>query len=63
MGIAEGLLFHFDKMRPMLFKLRGIGDWVRLIPGHVDPALAYHERIHAIQDDCVVDEWPIDLRG
>jgi D-serine deaminase-like pyridoxal phosphate-dependent protein len=40
-----------------------VGDRIRLIPGHVDPTLAYHERIHVVQDDRVVDEWPIDLRG
>jgi len=40
-----------------------VGDRIRLIPGHVDPTLAYHDRIHVVQDDLVVDEWPIDLRG
>jgi D-serine deaminase-like pyridoxal phosphate-dependent protein len=40
-----------------------VGDRIRLIPSHVDPTLAYHERIHVVEDDRVVDEWAIDLRG
>lgn len=41
----------------------GVGDRVRLVPAHVDPTLAYHERIYVAEDDRIVDEWPIDLRG
>jgi len=33
------------------------------VPGHVDPTMAYHERIYACSGDEVVDVWPIDLRG
>ena len=40
-----------------------VGERVRLIPAHVDPTIAYHERIHVVEDDCVVDVWEIDLRG
>jgi D-serine deaminase-like pyridoxal phosphate-dependent protein len=40
-----------------------VGDRIRLIPGHIDPTFAYHERIHVVQEGRVVDEWPIDLRG
>jgi D-serine deaminase-like pyridoxal phosphate-dependent protein len=40
-----------------------VGDRVRLIPAHVDPTFAYHERIHVVDGDVVVDEWAIDLRG
>jgi D-serine deaminase-like pyridoxal phosphate-dependent protein len=40
-----------------------VGDRVRLIPGHVDPTVAYHERLWVIDGDEVVDEWAVDLRG
>jgi D-threonine aldolase len=42
---------------------RPVGDRVRLIPAHVDPTMAYHERAYLVRGDEVVDEWPIDLRG
>ncbi len=40
-----------------------VGDRVRLVPAHVDPTFAYHERIHLVEGDQVVDEWAVDLRG
>jgi D-serine deaminase-like pyridoxal phosphate-dependent protein len=42
---------------------RSVGDRIRVIPAHVDPTVAYHERFHVIRGDDVVDEWPVDLRG
>ena len=40
-----------------------VGDRVRVLPAHVDPTVAYHERMHLATDDNVVDTWEIDLRG
>jgi D-threonine aldolase len=40
-----------------------VGDRVRLVPGHVDPTMAYHERVYVYSGPDVVDVWPIDLRG
>ena len=40
-----------------------VGDRIRVIPAHVDPTVAYHERFHLVEGDRVVDEWPVDLRG
>lgn len=40
-----------------------VGDRVRVWPAHVDPTLAYHERLHLLEGDEIVDVWPIDLRG
>lgn len=40
-----------------------IGDRVMLIPAHVDPTMAYHERAYVFRGDEVADVWPIDLRG
>jgi D-threonine aldolase len=39
-----------------------VGDKVRLLPAHIDPTVAYHERMHVVRDDEVVDVWPVDLR-
>lgn len=40
-----------------------IGDRVRARPAHVDPTVAYHERLFVVQGGEVVDVWPVDLRG
>ena len=40
-----------------------VGDRVRVWPAHVDPTVAYHERLWVVQGDAVVDQWPVDLRG
>jgi D-serine deaminase-like pyridoxal phosphate-dependent protein len=40
-----------------------VGERVRVWPAHVDPTVAYHERILLVQGDEVVDELPVDLRG
>ena len=42
---------------------RPVGERVRLVPGHVDPTMAYHQRLHLCAGDEVIDTWPIDLRG
>jgi D-serine deaminase-like pyridoxal phosphate-dependent protein len=40
-----------------------VGERVRVWPAHVDPTVAYHERIHLVRGDAVVGELPVDLRG
>ena len=40
-----------------------VGDRVRLVPAHVDPTVAYHERLHVLDGDEVVDVWEVDMRG
>jgi D-serine deaminase-like pyridoxal phosphate-dependent protein len=40
-----------------------VGDWIRVRPAHVDPTLAFHERLHVVDGDRVLESWPIDLRG
>ena len=40
-----------------------VGDRVRLLPAHVDPTVAYHEVLHVVRDDTVIERWPVDLRG
>ena len=39
-----------------------VGGRVRLLPGHLDPTVARHERYWVVDGDDVVDCWPIDLR-
>jgi D-serine deaminase-like pyridoxal phosphate-dependent protein len=40
-----------------------VGDRVRVIPAHVDPTVACHERIFVVDEDDVLETWPVDLRG
>ena len=40
-----------------------VGDRVRLVPAHVDPTVAYHERMHLVRGDQVLEVWPVDLRS
>jgi len=40
-----------------------VGDRIRVRPAHVDPTVAYHERMHVIDGTTVVETWPVDLRG
>lgn len=40
-----------------------VGDRVRVLPAHVDPTVALHERMLVVEGDEVVDVWPVDLRG
>jgi D-serine deaminase-like pyridoxal phosphate-dependent protein len=40
-----------------------VGDLVRVWPAHVDPTVAYHERLHVVDADLVLESWAVDLRG
>jgi D-threonine aldolase len=40
-----------------------VGDRVRVIPAHVDPTIAYHERMHLVRNGEVLETWAVDLRG
>src|SRR5262245_25539834 len=40
-----------------------VGERVRVWPAHVDPTVAYHERLHVVDGETVVETWPVDLRG
>lgn len=43
--------------------LPDIGDRVRVWPAHIDPTVAYHERMHVVTGTEILDMWPVDLRG
>ena len=40
-----------------------VGDRIRVTPAHVDPTMAMHSHAYVLDNDTVVDEWAIDLRG
>jgi D-threonine aldolase len=40
-----------------------VGDLVRVLPAHVDPTVALHERMWLVDGEDVVDELAVDLRG
>jgi D-serine deaminase-like pyridoxal phosphate-dependent protein len=40
-----------------------VGDRIHVLPAHVDPTVAYHEHLHVVDGDEVVDRWDVDLRG
>ena len=41
----------------------GIGDKVKLIPGHVDPTFNLHDWVVCVRGDTVEDVWRVDARG
>jgi len=43
--------------------LPSVGDRIRVVPAHVDPTVAKHERMHLVRGDDVVGLWPVDLRN
>lgn len=40
-----------------------VGDRIRVWPAHIDPTVAYHERVHVVAGERVLDIWDVDLRG
>ena len=40
-----------------------VGQRIEVVPAHVDPTVAYHERLHVVDGDDVVDTFAVDLRG
>jgi D-serine deaminase-like pyridoxal phosphate-dependent protein len=43
--------------------LPSVGSRVSMLPAHVDPTVAYHELLHVVDGDEVVDSWAVNLRG
>jgi D-threonine aldolase len=42
-----------------------VGDQIEVLPAHIDPTIAYHERLHVVDAGRtdVRDVWPVDMRG
>ena len=65
-GLADGTtgkVWFCSDEHTTISPARPVGERVRLVPAHVDPTMAYHERAYLFSGDEVVDVWPIDLRG
>jgi D-serine deaminase-like pyridoxal phosphate-dependent protein len=53
----EHITYFPDGDRP------AVGDRVRVVPAHVDPTVALHERMYVVDGETVVDTWEVDLRN
>ncbi len=68
-SLADGSVVWFCSDEHLTFSpppggsLPSVGDRVRVLPAHVDPTMAYHERLYLVADDRVLEAWPVDLRG
>jgi D-serine deaminase-like pyridoxal phosphate-dependent protein len=40
-----------------------VGDRINVLPAHIDPTVAYHEHMHVVDGEDVVERWAVDLRG
>ncbi|MCX8072709.1 MAG: alanine racemase [Candidatus Binatia bacterium] len=40
-----------------------VGEKIKVWPAHVDPTVAYHERMLVTDGERVIESWPVDLRG
>lgn len=40
-----------------------VGERIRVWPAHIDPTVAYHERMHVVSGAQVLETWAVDLRG
>jgi len=40
-----------------------VGDRLRVWPAHIDPTIAYHERMHVVEGEQILEIWRVDLRG
>ena len=40
-----------------------VGDRINVLPAHIDPTVAYHEHLHVVDGEDVVERWAVDLRG
>ncbi|MCU4185578.1 alanine racemase [Acidiferrimicrobium sp. IK] len=68
-ALADGSSVWFCSDEHLVFSppegaaLPAVGDVVQVVPAHVDPTVAYHEHLHVVRGDEVVDRWDVDLRG
>jgi D-threonine aldolase len=62
-GLRAGTVVFCSDEHVTFTPPRPVGDLAWLIPAHIDPTMACHERLYLFSGDTVVDVWPIDLRG
>jgi len=39
------------------------GERIRVLPAHIDPTVAYHDHLHIVDGDDVIERWEVDLHG
>ncbi|HXB50327.1 MAG TPA: alanine racemase [Streptosporangiaceae bacterium] len=61
--VADGTVMFCSDEHVTFSPPRAVGELAWLTPAHIDPTMAYHERVYLFSGDTVVDVWPIDLRG
>lgn len=69
-SLADGGLVWFCSDEHITFSppegspLPKVGDQIEVLPAHIDPTIAYHERMHVVDSHrAVLDVWPVDMRG
>jgi D-threonine aldolase len=40
-----------------------VGERISVIPAHVDPTVAYHQYLHLVDGEDVIERWSVDMRG
>ena len=61
--VRGGTLLFCSDEHDTIVPPRPVGDQAWLVPAHIDPTMAMHERAYVFAGDTVVDVWPIDMRG
>jgi D-serine deaminase-like pyridoxal phosphate-dependent protein len=66
-GHPELVSFRFDEEHGV-FEIRGdtslrVGEPVALIPGYSPSTVNWYDAYHVVEDDMVVDIWPVIPRG
>jgi D-serine deaminase-like pyridoxal phosphate-dependent protein len=59
----EHVTFSYDGGAGDGPRLPALGERVAVWPAHIDPTVAYHERMYVADGEKVVEVWPVDLRG
>lgn len=70
-SMADGSVVWFCSDEHITFSppegspLPEVGDRVQVVPAHVDPTVAYHERLNVFDPKTgkVEESWPVDMRG
>ena len=62
-AVASANSASAEATQPPIVQPRNEANRVRVLPAHVDPTVAYHERMHLVRGDEVLGTWPVDLRG
>jgi D-threonine aldolase len=62
-GLADGNVMFCSDEHVTFTPPRPVGERAWLVPAHIDPTMACHERVYLFSGDVVTDVWPVDLRG